>query len=40
MDIAYENKSIDRQYYDEIVNSANELIAMLYGLQKSLNVRK
>lgn len=35
-DIAIENDFIDDPTYTELSNRANELIAMLYGLQKSL----
>jgi four helix bundle protein len=36
-DIALENKFIEKLVYDSITQSANEIIAMTYGLQKSLN---
>jgi four helix bundle protein len=35
-DIAMENKFIDNKSHASLAGSANELIAMLYGLQKSL----
>jgi four helix bundle protein len=39
-DIAIANKFIDDKSYTSITGSANELIAMLYGLQKSLFKKK
>ena len=36
-DIALENEFIDKTSYDEVLSSVNEIIAMLDGLQKSIN---
>ena len=35
-DIALENEFVQKDQYDKILSEVNEIIAMLYGLQKSL----
>lgn len=37
LDIALANGSIDQSLYQQLANQANEIIAMVYGLQKSLS---
>lgn len=36
LDIALENEFVTKNVYDEIAFAVNEIVAMLYGLQKSL----
>jgi four helix bundle protein len=36
LDIAITNEYVDKENYEHIMSSVNEIIAMLYGLKKSL----
>jgi len=40
LDIAHANEYIDKQGYDHQLDQINEIIAMLYGLNKSLQVSR
>jgi len=35
IDIALQNEFVGREQYDKVLSEVNEIIAMLYGLQKS-----
>jgi four helix bundle protein len=36
LDIAYSNNFADKEHYEQLLSAVNEIIAMLYGLKKSL----